>query len=64
MEISQYYGAYTVRKGFSYELSESELKDVQDKMRQLLIERLTTDRDRYLFNYNNKINAVANNELL
>lgn len=56
---NQAYEGYVVRQGFDYELDSKELKELENKMRELLIQRLYHDKEQYLITLNNKLKAIG-----
>lgn len=58
MVVEKAYEGYVVGQGFDYELDSKELKELENKMRELLIQRLHNDKEQYLITLSNKLRAI------
>lgn len=59
MVVERHYSCYYVRQGFDHKLTDLELQNVQDKMRQFLIERLIAERNNFLLDFETKMNLLV-----
>lgn len=56
--ISASYGNVSAVQGFDYELNQEELKEVEMSMRKLIREKLDSDREIYLRQYEEKLKVL------
>lgn len=63
MEVDRTWsGNLKVKQGFDRELTEEELKELEKKMKVLLLKKLEIEKDNYLRTYENKVKSIRGNQ--
>ena len=59
IEITQHYGVLRAIQGFEMALDETELKVLEQTMKNVLIERIEYEKAQYLENFEKKLNVLS-----